>query len=134
MSAQPAISPGLTCTDEYVVLSEHAASHVGSGSVSVLSTPSMIAFMERTSLLCVQKLLPEGYTTVGTMVNVRHLRAVPVGERVRVISRVKSVEGRKILFEVEAYRGEELVGKGEHERYIVEVSKFLEKARAAQQK
>jgi fluoroacetyl-CoA thioesterase len=121
------LKPGLKCTQEFTVGEEHTASHVGSGSVRVLSTPSMIAFMERASLECVQKHLPEGETTVGTMVCVKHLAPAPVGATIRVETELVSVEGRRLRFRVRAYWGETLIGEGEHERYIVNVERFLQK-------
>ena len=122
-----ALKPGLRCTQEFTVGEEHTASHVGSGTVRVLSTPSMIAFMEIASLNCVQKHLPQGETTVGTMVCVKHLAPAPVGAKVKVETELVKVEGRRLLFRVRAWWGETLIGEGEHERYIVNTAKFLEK-------
>ncbi len=113
----------------FVVGDEHVAKHVGSGDVEVLSTPSMIAFMERVAMECVQVFLPEGYTTVGTAVEVRHLNPAPKGVEVEVAAKLIEVDGRRLKFEVEARWGSVLVGKGVHERFIVERLKFLEKVR-----
>ena len=124
------VKVGEECSEEFVVEEKHTASHIGSGSVSVLSTPSMIAFMEKTSLDCVQKFLPPQYTTVGTMVNVRHLKPAPVGARVVVKSRIIGFEGRRVLFEVEAIYGNEVIGRGQHERYIVDKERFLSKVKS----
>ncbi|MGC8983415.1 MAG: thioesterase family protein [Desulfurococcaceae archaeon] len=118
---------GISCTEEHYASEEHAARHVGSGDVAVLSTPSMIAFMERTSMNCVQKYLPRGYTTVGTVVNVRHLNPAPIGSKIRVESRLVEKDGRRLVFEVKAYWGDVLIGEGLHERFIVNREKFLEK-------
>jgi fluoroacetyl-CoA thioesterase len=123
------LKPGLKCVQEFTVGEEHTASHVGSGTVRVLSTPSMIAFMEKASLDCVQKLLPQGETTVGTMVCVKHLAPAPVGAKIRVETELISVEGRRLRFRVRAFWGETLIGEGEHERYIVNAEKFLQKVR-----
>jgi len=124
------IEPGLYCEKEYIVEEQHVASHVGSGDVQVLSTPSMIAFMERTALECVQKNLPEGYTTVGTMVNIKHLNPAPRGARIRVSAKLLSVEGRRLVFEVKAYWGSILLGEGVHERFIVDREKFVGKVKS----
>ncbi|MGC9181741.1 thioesterase family protein [Thermogladius sp.] len=128
MSVQ--VKVGEECLEEFVVEEKHTASHIGSGTVSVLSTPSMIAFMERTSLDCVQKHLPPQYTTVGTMVNVRHLKPAPLGGKVVVKARVVEFDGKRILFEVEALYNNETIGKGLHERYVVDKEKFLGKVKA----
>ncbi len=123
------LRPGFGCVKVFVVGDEHVAKHVGSGDVEVLSTPSMIAFMERVAMECVQVFLPEGYTTVGTAVEVRHLNPAPKGAEVEVAAKLVEVEGRRLKFEVEARWGSVLVGKGVHERFIVERARFLEKVR-----
>jgi len=123
------LKPGFSCVKFFVVGDEHVAKHVGSGDVEVLSTPSMIAFMERVALECVQVFLPEGYTTVGTAVEVKHLNPAPKGAEVEVVAKLVEVEGRRLKFEVEARWGSVLVGKGVHERFVVERLKFLERVR-----
>ena len=126
------IPVGTVCREEYYVREEHAASHVGSGDVRVLSTPSMILFMERTSLKCVERYLPAGFTTVGTLVNVKHLNPAPINDKILVESRILRVEGRKIVFEVRAIWRDTVIGEGIHERYVVNKEKFLDKIRKAQ--
>ncbi len=123
------IPVGFICRREYHVGKEHAAKHVGSGDVEVLSTPSMILFMEMTALKCVEDYLPPGYTTVGTAVNVKHLNPAPVDDHIVIEARVASVEGRKIVFEVKALWRDLVIGEGTHERYIVNREKFLNKVR-----
>ncbi|MEM0237882.1 MAG: thioesterase family protein, partial [Desulfurococcus sp.] len=121
---------GLYCEEEYVVEEAHTAKHVGSGDVQVLSTPSMIAFMEKTALKCVEKHLPQEYTTVGTMVNIKHLNPAPKGARVKVSVKLITVEGKRLLFEVKAYWGTIILGEGTHERFIVNRERFIEKVRS----
>jgi len=111
------------------VESEHSAKHVGSGEVEVLSTPSMILFMEMTALEYAQKYLPPEYTTVGTRVDVRHTNPAPVGAEIEVVAKLVSREGRKLVFEVKALWGDLVIGEGIHERYIVHRERFLEKVR-----
>jgi len=77
---------------------EHVAKHLGNGKLGVLSTPSMIAFMEFTAMLCVQDDLLKGYTTVGTKVCVEHVSPVPLGEEVVVRARLKEIRGKEINF------------------------------------
>jgi len=125
------IKAGISLIEEHEVKPEHAAKHVGSGEVEVLSTPSMIAFMERTALKCVQKHLPEGYTTVGTRVDVRHLKPAPIGAKVTVEAKLIEVDGRKLKFEVKAYWKGAVIGEGNHERYVVNIEKFLSKIKKA---
>ena len=78
------LETGLALTRNYRIRNKHAARRVGSGEVEVLSTPAMIAFMEKTSRKCVQPRLSEGAITVGTAINVKHLSPVLIGEELRV--------------------------------------------------
>jgi len=121
------LKPGIKLEKEYEVLKEHLADFLSSGDVAVLSTPSMILFMENTSRLLVEDFLEEGYTTVGTRVDVKHLAPAPFGAKIKVISELKEIEGRKLVFEVKAFWNSILIGEGTHERFIVNKEKFLEK-------
>ncbi len=123
------IPTGVLCREEYHVGEEHAAKHVGSGDVEVLSTPSMILFMEMTALKCIEKYLPPRYTTVGTAVNVKHMNPAPVNDNIVIEARIASVEGRKIVFEVRALWRDLIIGEGTHERYVVDRERFLNKVR-----
>jgi len=125
----PQIPEGLVCRDEYIVTDEYTAKHIGSGEVEVLATPAMILFMERTALLCVQRYLPENLTTVGTLVNVKHVNPVPKNEKVVVEAKLIKIEGRKLTFEVRASWKDLLIGEGIHERFIVDRQRFAEKVR-----
>ncbi len=124
-----ALKKGIRKETKVMVREEHSARSVGSGDVRVLSTPSMIAFMEAVSRDLVQPYLPEGYTTVGTRVDVRHLGPAPIGQEVVVKSELIAVEGRKLIFKVEAFWKEKKIGEGKHERYIVNLERFLDKVR-----
>jgi fluoroacetyl-CoA thioesterase len=123
------IPVGLKCSQEYLVEEQYTAKHIGSGEVEVLATPSMILFMENTALNCVQKYLPEKYTTVGIGVNIKHKNPAPKGEKIIVEAEVVRVEGRRIVFRVQARWKNLVIGEGEHERYIVDIGKFLEKVK-----
>ena len=76
------IKTGLTHEIEKRVSSEDSATAFGSGMVEVFATPAMIALMEKTSLECVNRLLPDGFSTVGTEVNIQHLKATAIGKTV----------------------------------------------------
>ncbi len=104
---------------------EHTASFLGSGDVSVLSTPSMIAFMEETCRRSVEDKLESGETTVGTRVEINHLKAAPLGAEIEVISELIEVSGRRLRFRVEAYWNGKKIGEGFHERFIVDRERFL---------
>ena len=117
-------------TKKFEVREEHLATFLGSGNVEVLSTPQMIAWMENVSRLLIDEYLPEGYTTVGYHVDVYHLKPAPKGSTVEVHAKVVSQKGRKITLEVSAKLGEIVVGKGIHERYIIDLDRFREKTRS----
>ncbi|HBV99301.1 MAG: thioesterase [Peptococcaceae bacterium BICA1-7] len=102
----------------------------GSGGVSVFATPAMIGLMEKAALSSVDPLLEEGMTTVGTVINVQHLAATPVGMKVTALSELVEVDGRRLVFRVEARDDAEIVGRGTHERFVVPQQKFLDRATA----
>jgi predicted thioesterase len=124
------LKPGLEYEWTRQVTPEMSARHLGSGDVGVLSTPSMIAMMEGASTRCAQPHLPEGQTTVGYIVNIRHLAPTAIGREVRARSRLESIDGRNLQFRVEAYEGDKLVGEGEHVRVVIDSSRFLKDAGA----
>jgi fluoroacetyl-CoA thioesterase len=129
------IVPGLVGQSEIVVHEQNTARHLGSGNVAVLATPEMVRLMEKAAVAAVDRLLPDGYRTVGVEVDVRHLAATPVGMRVRVQAELIAVEGRKLTFRVEADDEVEKIGEGEHRRVIIDVGRFKEgiKAKRVQQ-
>ncbi len=111
-----------------MVSESNTAIACGSGSVPVFATPAMIALMEKTALSSVEPFLEEGMTTVGTLVNVRHLAATPLGMKVTAVSVLHAGDGRRLVFNVEARDENQMVGSGTHERYIVSRQKFLDNA------
>lgn len=122
-----ALKPGLRGRAELVVGEEHTAPRVGSGRVHVLATPVMINLFEAAALDAVERLLPPGRQSLGTVLNVRHIAATPVGMRVTATAEVTGVEGRTVRFRVEARDEKDLIGDGTHERVVVNVAKFDER-------
>ena len=118
------LKPGLRGEAGLVVSEEHTAPRVGSGAVHVLATPVMINLIEAAALAAVESLLAPGYQSLGTLLNVRHIAATPVGMRVRAVATVERVDGRTIYFAVQAHDERELIGEGTHERVVVNVAKF----------
>jgi predicted thioesterase len=121
------LEAGLKNTITLTVTEELTADKVGSGALKVYSTPMMIAAMENCCLSCVAPYLEEGNTTVGTLVNVTHDAASPLGALIEVECTLTAVERRKLTFEVVAKCGEQIIGKGTHERFIVNAEKFMSK-------
>lgn len=124
------ISIGLSGSAELVVGEEHTAPSIGSGKVRVLATPVMINLIEAAALAAVERLLPAGYQSLGTHLDVHHIAATPVGMRVRATAEVVAVDQRKISFRVEARDEQEVIGRGTHERMVVNVAKFDQIGRA----
>lgn len=124
MDLAAVIRPGTTGTADLVVAEEHTAPRVGSGAIHVLATPVMINVIEAAALAAVERLLPPGHQSLGTVLNVRHIAATPVGMRVTATATVRKVEGRTIHFDVEARDEREVIGDGTHERVVVNVEKF----------
>ena len=118
------LKPGLRGRAELMVAEEHTAPRVGSGRVHVLATPVMINLFEAAALDAVERLLPPGRQSLGTVLNVRHIAATPVGMRVTATAEVTEVEGRTIRFRLEARDERDLIGDGSHERVVVNVAKF----------
>ncbi|ACM61283.1 putative thioesterase [Caldicellulosiruptor bescii] len=125
---KPELQVGLKFKIEEVVSDNMLASHFQSGFLDVFATPSMIALMENAALLCVENYLEEGYTTVGSKVDVLHLAPTPKGMKVKAVAQLIAIEDRKLTFKVEAYDSFEKIGEGFHERFIVNRERFLNKA------
>jgi fluoroacetyl-CoA thioesterase len=111
------IRPGLEGRLQRVVEGDLITTHVGGQ--GTFSTPAMIGLMEITSHRSVDGLLPEGNTTVGYEVHVRHLAPAPPGSTVVVSSRLTEVKGNKLYFDVECRQGDKVLGSGTHKRAIV---------------
>ena len=123
-----AVKIGATKERTITVDSNQTTSFLWEGE-NVLSTPSMILEMEETCrLLLKEQFVPDPeWDSVGTIVDVRHLAATPVGAEVYLKAKVVSVEGRRVMFEVEASDKLERVGDGRHERFIINVPRFRAK-------
>ena len=110
------------------VTNENTAASLGSGLLDVFATPSMVALMEETCMKSVQAELDEGCGTVGTGLTIHHVSATPIGMKVRCASKLVEVDGRKLVFDVQAFDEAGLIGQGTHERFIIDSEKFFAKA------
>jgi fluoroacetyl-CoA thioesterase len=122
--------PGARREELFSVEEEHSAIHVGSGSLRVLATPWMIAFMERTARMLLAERLPPGYSSVGVHVDVRHLAPTPVGAEVRARAEIHSIDGSRVNFTVQAWDGQEKIGEGAHQRVVIDEERFLRRVAA----
>ncbi|WP_234945981.1 thioesterase family protein [Caldanaerobius fijiensis] len=121
------IQVGLNSTIETIVEEKDLAVTYGSGSVRVLATPAMISLMEKAAMFSVELHLPGDKATVGTNIAVKHLRPTPLGMKIRIYAELINIDNRRLTFKVEAYDEVEKIGEGTHERYIIDVDKFMEK-------
>jgi fluoroacetyl-CoA thioesterase len=119
------VKVGATKEREIIVSQNQSTGFLWEGE-NVFSTPSMISEMEETCrLLLKEQFIPEEqWDSVGTFVEIKHLAATPVGAEVLLKAKVYSVNGRRVMFEVEASDKIEKIGEGRHERMIIEISRF----------
>ncbi|MDR2408283.1 MAG: thioesterase family protein [Bacteroidales bacterium] len=121
------INKGIEGYREQQVTLKDTAKAYESGLVEVFATPAMVALMENTAHTSVNDFLPEGFTTVGIQLNIEHTKATRLGAKVWCKSVLEYQEGRKLFFSVIAYDETGIIGTGTHERFIVNVEKFMEK-------
>lgn len=121
------LTPGMKGEAITTVVRENTASFMGAGGVDALATPMMILLMENAASRAVAHALDPGYVTIGALVNVRHLDATPLGQRVRATAELVEIDGRRLVFKVEAYDEQKKIGEGQHERYIINLDRFLKK-------
>ena len=110
------------------VTDKNTAKTMKSGELNVYATPAMIALMEQAAYTSVADELEEGQGSVGTLMNVKHISATPVGMEVTAKSELVEIDGRRLVFQVEAFDERGKIGEGEHERFIVDNVKFQQKA------
>ncbi|MGW0809611.1 thioesterase family protein [Nonomuraea sp. NPDC002799] len=120
--------PGLRAQLMIMVEMEDTAKKIGSGDVPVLATPRLLALAEAASVRAVEQHLAPGETSVGTRVELEHLAASPLGTHVQVGVELVEVDGRRLVFAVEAHDKHAVVGRGTIERIVVDRAKFLARA------
>lgn len=121
------LKPGLTGTAATIVRETNTALAMGSGSLLVFATPSMIALMEQAACNAVAACLDDESSSVGTLINITHDAATGMGKKVKATATLKEVQGRKLVFEVTAADEDKQIGKGTHERFIINKEKFMAK-------
>lgn len=121
------LKEGMKLSLTRTVTPEETAAKVASGTLEVYGTPMMIAFMEKTSFDLAQAELGEGESTVGISVNIKHNKANKIGDEVVCESTLVEVDGRRLVFDVKVTHNGVVVGEGTHERFIINVEKFLAK-------
>ncbi|MCD7854335.1 MAG: thioesterase family protein [Clostridiales bacterium] len=119
---------GIKGREEVKVTKDNTAKALGSGELDVFATPAMIALMEKTAWKSVAAEVGEGNGTVGTLLNISHLSASPLGANIVCESELVEVKGRELVFKVKAFDEKGLIGEGEHRRFVVNNEKFQTKA------
>ncbi len=118
---------GLTFEMERRVTDAESSDRHGNPIVHVLTTPIVVEWMEEVATAGVQQYLPDGQGTVGSVVNMKHLAATPIGLTVRVAAHLKQIDGRRLVFWIEAFDEVEKIAECHHERFIVDLARFHEK-------
>lgn len=121
---------GITGRQTITVTEDKTAAVMGSGELAVFATPAMIALMENTASKSVADVLEPGQGTVGTLIDVKHVAATPVGMEVICETKLVEVDRKRLVFEVKAYDRVGVIGEGMHERFIIDNEKFMAKAGA----
>lgn len=124
------LKAGIKNTLTIKVTEDKTAKVMGSGTLDVFATPSMVALMEQTAAESVQSLLDDGVTSVGTKINVEHLAADPIGIEVTCESILTEVDGRKLCFDIVVSDKHGIVGKAYHERFLIKSESFMNKTNA----
>ena len=124
------LKPGLTAEKTETVTEKNTAFAWGSGGLAVYATPAMIALMEGAALSAVDSLLPPGWSTVGTELNVKHVSATPLGMKISARAELLNIDGRALSFKVEAFDEAGKIGEGTHDRFIIENEKFMGKTKS----
>ena len=121
------LTAGLKGTAAWTVTEDMSARVCKSGSLDVFATPMLVALMECAACDAVKDALPEGSTSVGTVMDVKHTAASPVGAEVRADAELTAVDGRKLSFDIIACEGSKIIGTARHERFVVDAARFMAK-------
>ena len=122
------LKTGIIGKQEVVVSQNKTAEVVGSGQLHVFATPAMIALIEKTAWMSVADELEQGQGSVGTRLDVAHTSATPVGMKVWCETELTEIDKRRLVFKVNVFDESGEIGKGTHERFIIQNDKFLKKA------
>ena len=122
------LKTGIKGTQTVIVTEENTAKTMGSGTLDVFATPAMIALMEKTAWTSIAPYLEEGEGSVGIKLEISHDAPIPLGMTITCESELVEVDGRRLVFSVTANDGKDTIGKGTHERFLIDEEKFQKKA------
>jgi fluoroacetyl-CoA thioesterase len=121
---------GVYAETKHTVTDADTASRWGSGTLPVFSTPALVGLMEGAAVLALVGHLSPGQTTVGAHVDVHHLAATPVGATIHIRAELVAIEGRKLVFKIQAWDNVELIGEAGHDRFVIDETRFMAKVKA----
>lgn len=122
------LKEGITNTETVIVNKDNSAKTMGSGTLDVFATPAMVALMEKTAWRSLIPYLEDGQGTVGIHLDITHDAPTPLGMTVTCESKLVKIDGRRLVFEVTATDGRDVIGMGIHERFLIWDEKFQNKA------
>lgn len=122
------LKEGITNTETVIVNKDNSAKTMGSGTLDVFATPAMVALMEKTAWHSLIPYLEDGQGTVGIHLDITHDAPTPLGMTVTCESKLVKIDGRRLVFEVTATDGRDVIGRGIHERFLIWDEKFQNKA------
>ncbi len=107
------------------VTPEHSAKKFGGAGVDAFGTPALVAFMEEAALSMIDPHLEKGKATVGISMNLKHLAPTPIGDKINIKAVLDEIDGKRLVFSITAYDSNNKIGEAEHERFIIDISKFM---------
>lgn len=126
------VEVGMRTRWQRTVDGEMTADRWGNKGVSVLATPTLVGLLEMTCVRAIQDQLEPGWSTVGTHIDLRHLKATPVGDTLTLEAEVTEVDGRRVTFKIRAEDTGGVAGEGIHERVLIDLERFLQRVRTTQ--
>ena len=124
------VEVGQSTTWHRRVEEDMTADHWGNKGVMVLATPTLVGLLEATAVRAIADQLEPGWSTVGTHIDLRHLKATPVGDTLTLSAEVTEVDGRRVTFRVKAEDSTGVAGEGTHERVLIDLARFLQRVNA----
>ncbi len=121
------LKEGLKLSHKKIVTPDETAAKAASGTLDIYGTPFLIAFMEKTSLDIVTPFLKDGESTVGISMNMKHVKANKIGDEITCKAELYKIDGKKLTFKVVATHNDKVIGEATHERFIINIDRFLSK-------
>jgi len=125
------LNVGIKGQAQTTVTASNTAKAMGSGQLEVFATPAMVALMEQAAVNALE--LPQGQSSVGTSITIKHTAATPLGAKVFATAELLEIDRRRLVFQVEACDEAGQIGIGNHERFIIDIEPFLAKTQNRKQ-